>query len=245
MNLGNRNIGIFQKNNMFKGIIDFNIILKRKFGRLTVIAKVEKIDGVKYVYCKCDCNNEKILLMRQSSITSGNTKSCGCLAKENKAIIRKTHGMSKSPEYENWCGMHKRCYNKNNKDWENYGGKGIIVCQRFHLFKEFYNDMGNRPIGLNSIDRINNNLNYSCGKCEECLKNKLGMNIRWANDKIQSRNKSNNLLLTINNETKILQDWCIYFNIDIKNVSQRINKYGWNAEKALKTPIRNIKLKNL
>ena len=92
---------------------------------------------------------------------------------------RKTerHGMSRSPEYNSWAGMLKRCYNPNNPSYKNYGGRGIKVCDRWrHSFINFYSDMGGRPSGL-TLDRVDNDGNYEFSNC------------RWATDKEQNNNQ--------------------------------------------------------
>jgi len=79
------------------------------------------------------------------------------------------HGLRESPEYETWCGMKKRCYNKNEHQYNDYGGRGIRVCDEWlHDFLAFYEYIGKRPDGDYSIDKINNDGNYEPG------------NVRWA-----------------------------------------------------------------
>ena len=131
--------------------IDLN---KQKFGRLTVIKEAGR-DKHRFVLweCLCDCGNICIVTGRR--LRSGHTKSCGCL---NKERITK-HGMYKSDVYQSWKYMLYRCNNSKCANYKNYGGRGIKVCDRWHKFENFYEDMGERPIGL-SIDRINNNNGY-------------------------------------------------------------------------------------
>lgn len=74
------------------------------------------------------------------------------------------HGKSSTPIYQIWRGMKKRCFDKNNKDYKRYGGRGIVVCQRWLTFINFYDDMGERPSGY-QIDRRNNDGNYEPNNC--------------------------------------------------------------------------------
>jgi hypothetical protein len=118
-----------------------------------------------------------------SQLRNGHTRSCGCLGhewtKSGKANLK--HGQAKkgmiSPEHKIWQGIIKRCTNPNNHKWHRYGGRGIIVCNRWKIFENFLADMGERPKGL-SIDRINNDGNYEPGNC------------RWATAKIQANNQT-------------------------------------------------------
>lgn len=89
----------------------------------------------------------------------------------------KTHGMTGSPEYAAWKAMKYRCYDQNNIGYKYYGARGIIVCDRWLKFVNFYNDMGPRPSNWHSLDRIDNDGNYEPNNC------------RWATDKQQAYNK--------------------------------------------------------
>jgi hypothetical protein len=93
------------------------------------------------------------------------------------------------PEYRTWVNIRQRCFNPNTIGWPNYGGRGITVCQRWReSYADFRRDMGPRPSGM-SIDRIDNDGHYSCGKCEECHANGWPMNCRWATKSQQNQNR--------------------------------------------------------
>ena len=125
--------------------------------------------------CKCDCGN--YTFVRFDSLKS--TNSCGCLRIE-KGKEKKTHGMTSTTAYSVWQGMKKRCLNKNNPNYHNYGGRGISVSERWIKFENFLEDMGHPPKGM-QLDRIDNNLGYSKENC------------RWATPKENSNNKRNTL----------------------------------------------------
>jgi hypothetical protein len=94
-----------------------------------------------------------------------------------------------NPGHASWRHMKHRCLNPNSADWDDYGGRGITICPRWQdSFKAFQEDMGPRPEGT-SIDRIDGDGNYSCGKCDDCSANGWRANCRWATDSQQNRNR--------------------------------------------------------
>jgi hypothetical protein len=117
---------------------------------------------------KCVCGKEK--LVYSCHLASGKSISCSCIGKS-------THKMTNTPEYKSWHGAKMRCTSPSNDRYASYGGRGISMCDTWlNSFEQFFKDMGNRPTGT-SLDRINNDGNYSKENC------------RWATPKEQMRNR--------------------------------------------------------
>lgn len=125
-------------------------------------------------------------------------------------------------EYKAWEAMKDRCRNPNNSEYPNYGGRGIGVCAAWaESFAAFLADMGPRPSGKHSIDRIDSNADY------------FPLNCRWATTKQQARNKRTSHLLTLNGKTQTVADWCEEIGLKYNTVAERIRRYGWTVEQAL------------
>ena len=148
---------------MRKTIID---LTNQKFNRLTVLEYSGKNKcGTSLWLCRCDCGTEKVII--SSHLKNGNTASCGCLQKEIASESQTTHGRSYHPLYFVLDAMKQRCYNKNNKAYKNYGGRGITVCPEWRNEPEVFIDWAKAngyEIGL-QIDRINNDGNYEPNNC--------------------------------------------------------------------------------
>lgn len=133
---------------------------------------------------------------------------------------------TQSTEYNTWNKMISRCYDKNDERYKDWGGRGITVCDRWrYSFNNFLKDMGRKPKGKISIDRINNNGNYSPENC------------KWSDHYEQANNRRNNVKVTIDNITKTISEWCLVYDLKTSSVFDRINKRGWSPKEALIVPI--------
>ncbi|AXO39945.1 AP2 domain [Enterobacter hormaechei] len=145
-----------------------------KKNRLTFLEELPSQRKHKMGLFQCECGTKKAI--RLCSFKNGSVKSCGCLHRETVSKISRKHGMTGSREYHSWDSMMQRCNNINNKRYEDYGGRGIFVCDRWREFSAFYEDMGPRPKGT-TLDRIDN----SSGYCPE--------NCRWSTLSEQQSNQ--------------------------------------------------------
>ena len=194
-------------------------ILNHRFGRLLVIkfdSFSEKKKGPTRWLCKCDCGKE--IVVARNNLVTGDTQSCGCLQIDRT----RTHGMSTSDEYRIWRHIRTRCGNKNNPVYHHYGGRGIIVCERWlESFENFYRDMGKRPTVNHTIERINNNGNYEPGNC------------KWATMKEQCNNTRRNVIMEAFGEKKTFAQWCELYNQKYCTVKNRMVRSGLSLEQAL------------
>lgn len=142
----------------------FKNLTGEKFGRLTVL----RFDGVRnkrtFWLCRCECGTVKSII--GANLPNGTTASCGCWNLQAFRERTTKHGMCRSPEYEAWCGMIRRCEKSNRPEYRNYGGRGLAVCKRWrNSFEAFYADMGPRPNPSLSLERVDNDKGYNPSNC--------------------------------------------------------------------------------
>lgn len=202
-------------------------IIGKKFNRLKVLKFSHRRKKIAYFECICDCGNT--VTTRGSSLVNGHTKSCGCFSKDAKSRRFKKHGYSNTKEYKAWNAIIKRCTDSQNRAYENYGGRGIKVCKRWcDSFENFLEDMGKAPTPKHTIDRIDNDGDYTPDNC------------RWATMKQQMNNKRSNVNITWNGETKTATQWARKMNMPRSTFFNRLNN-GWSLEKIFNTPIKHKK----
>ena len=202
------------------------IVPGTKFERWTVLRPHGKIGNYYTVWCRCDCGTEKEV--RESGLTAGTTKSCGCT---NRSPL--THGMAgrlddrgtRVPEYRAWGNIVQRCTKPSNPQWKNYGGRGITICDRWReSFAAFMEDMGPKPSPDHTIDRIDNERGYEPGNCQ------------WATKKQQCRNRRDNHLLTYQGKTMSVAAWAEETGIRDQTLRGRL-RLGWSTKRTLATPV--------
>jgi len=147
----------------------------KRFGRLVVLHRTWNRKTSAFWQCQCDCGGKT--KTSGTDLRSGHSTSCGCLAIEKMNAATTTHGLSKTPIYKVWKEMRRRCNLQSHARFKNYGGRGIVVCERWNMsFETFLKDVGGDYKSNLQIDRINNNGNYEPG------------NTRWVDAKTNVRN---------------------------------------------------------
>ena len=177
-------------------------LIGRKFGRWTVVS-FHGVGKNRHLWwlCRCECGIEKAVISQ--TLRKGQSTSCGCYSIE-LLKNRKTHGHSSggkvTPEYESWRHAKRRCFNKKDKRYNDYGGRGITMYPEWadtNGFAKFYEYMGPKPGPEYSLDRWpdNDTGNYEPG------------NVRWGTDEEQRRNKRNNNWIEHEGRKMIMSDW--------------------------------------
>lgn len=200
----------------------------KRFGRLLVLEEAGKECQRRQFQWRCVCDCGKKLIADGCRLRSGTTTSCGCYMRYiNSKLMRIRgikHGMARHPVNKVWRQMLARCENPKDKAFKHYGGRGIRVCRRWHNFKHFMADMGERPSDK-QIERINNDGDYCPNNC------------RWATAKEQQRNRSNNRIIEWNNQRKPLVQWAEELGVNRCLLRNRLAA-NWTIEKAFTTPTR-------
>lgn len=207
----------------------FKDLTGQKFGRLTVIKHIGSDKQHQALWeCVCDCGNNHIATGH--GLLRGGVKSCGCLKNELSSERLKKHGASKTRIYRIWGAMKQRCYNRNHSHYDNYGRRGISVCDEWKAdFEAFYQwAIASGYKGNLTIDRIDNNGNYEPSNC------------RWISEFEQQQNRTNTHIVNYNGQKFTLSQLAREYKIK-PNVLERRIKSGWDIEKAIFEPVRKLK----
>lgn len=196
----------------------------KRFGRLVVLERCGRDAHHNILWrCRCDCG--VVRLVRASHLRMGQVQSCGCWKKDCMKCRRPSkneHGMSRSPTYGSWMAMRDRCTRRSHPAWARYGGRGIVVCERWNDFRAFLADMGKRPAGK-GLDRIDNDGDYEPGNC------------RWATSKENGRHRCTTRWLTLGGETHCLSEWSEKTGIMVTTIRERLRR-KWTVQDALTIP---------
>ncbi len=221
----------FQPKPTYRKFIDLE---GRTLGRWTVLGFMGTVLGHRFWCCKCSCGTVRRVSGSSLLHPKEPSTSCGCFRNEVFLSYRVKHGMAASPEYAIWTGIISRTTQSSIKQWHRYGGRGIIMCDRWrHDFPAFLASVGKRPTPKHSIERKDNDLGYTCGECEHCKLNIWPMNCRWATCKEQSRNTRRNRFVTFNGITATIPEWSERTGISPSTIYQRLFKLKWPIEEAL------------
>lgn len=187
-----------------------------RYGKLTVIEELPMERAMRKWRLICDCGNTVDALQKRFVYERG-LRSCGCSTPRQEH-----HGKSEYPEYTVWKQMKYRCLNPNATGYSKYGGRGITVCEQWRRsFERFLQDIGPRPSMKHTLDRIDNDKGYMPG------------NVRWVEQKIQQRNKSNNRIVEVDGECTTLAEAVEKRGLNYNTVFFRI-KRGKTPQEALR-----------
>src|SRR5258705_9690065 len=218
-------------------------IIGQTFGKLKVLSQAESriISGVPRIYYLCECECGKQIEILGSSLRAKASQSCGCGMPEatRQRFLRHGHAVKSkttSRTYNSWTHMKSRCQDVNHHQYKDWGGRGIVVCQGFQSFPNFFERMGERPPKM-TIDRINNEGNYSCGGCAQCKEKGWLFNCKWSTTGEQRRNARTTHWVTLNDFHGCFQDAAEHFGIPISAAASRY-RYGWTYEEIFLTPVR-------
>src|SRR3990167_7192715 len=207
-------------------MIDPNDLIGSRINYLVVIKYIGKPLRHHIYLCRCECGVEKRIL-RSKLVAVRPQESCGCInikrSTERLVKIAKRHGLSRSSIYARWSGMMSRCYQRQNKKYSGYGGRGIKVCRLWHDFDAFFKSMGHPPFSGATLDRIDVNWNYSPENC------------RWATQKVQQNNRRDTRILTVDGISRPVTEWARISGVSPKVLRQRIDRDRMSVRDAIWT----------
>lgn len=190
-----------------------------RVGLLTLQRRAGRKNGHQTWWCRCQCGGKR--RVDQGHLAQRKVDSCGCLNQQRRSAARRTHGMSKCPEYRIWGAMLQRCLNPKDRVYSSYGGRGITVCARWRRFENFIADMGKRPSPLHTLDRKNNDKGYSFQNC------------RWATRREQVLNTRRQQIISFQGKTFPLVDWACLLSVHPSTLRRRMYR-GLPVDQVLK-----------
>lgn len=194
------------------------------YGRLTVLEPAPTSRNYARWWCRCTCGTRKAI--PEPNLIGGRTISCGCLMRERNSARMRTHGLTQTRVYQAWLHMKQRCYYTGNRNYQNWGGRGIAVCDRWRdNFEAFLADVGERPSLQHSLDRIDPNGNYEPG------------NVCWRTHIEQRHNRRDVVLIEYQGRSQLLIGWARELHVQVGTLKQRL-RHGWSVERTMTTPVR-------
>lgn len=193
----------------------------RTIGDWYVVGEVPQKDGVRQRRWLCICSCGTIKVVQQSSLLHGGSNSCGHDRDRRLAEATRKHGRRRTPLYNRWAGMIRRCENPNVWCYPIYGGRGIRVADAWHDFAVFARDMGEPPFPDAQLERVDNNGHYEPS------------NVRWATRKEQARNTRQTRFITALGRTLPIQEWVEMYGVPSHKIRNRIDRLGWTPEEAI------------
>lgn len=206
------------------GVFVGQTCLGEKFGEWTVVkdglyALLDDGSRLSAVEAECSCGYKKAMLF--SRLKSGETTKC-------RSCANKTHGRSRTSEHRTWEAMIRRCYVPHCAQYKDYGGRGVIVCDRWNprkggSFANFYKDMGPRPSKDHHLDKdiFDGNLIYSPDTC------------KWVHRCENAKRKRNAVWVEWRGEKVRLAELADELGIPVKRLWQRVKTYGMSVEEAI------------
>src|SRR3990167_1575173 len=201
-------------------------MIGRRFGRLIVVKEAGRTKRRQRLW-KCRCRCGKMVVAATGTLNSGHTRSCGCLRKDRPNSLR--HGAStlaqrklsntKWRAYLSWRNMRYRCDDPLNKDYPDYGGRGVTYDQHWKNFENFLVDMGTRPMGR-TLERKDNDGSYS------------KLNCKWASRREQSRNRRKGRVIFFTGKRQSVSEWASELGIDANTIHMRLYR-KWPVERVL------------
>lgn len=184
----------------------------QRFERWTVIRGMTLPNGRAGCVCVCECGTRRVV--PRAALRAGASQSCGCRGREilkNRVFIHGHTGHGRrSRLYRIWANMKARCLRPNNKDYPHYGGRGIRICKRWLKFENFLADMGEPPTEKHSLDRINNDGNYTKKNC------------RWATMKEQRQNTRLTVFVEHEGRRQTVSQWADELGKDYGQVYRKL-----------------------
>lgn len=188
-----------------------------KHNKLTIVGYVvgTKNKNARFLV-ECECGTNKSIACRD--VVSSHSRSCGChkidaaIKNLEKIVPKRNQDRTDHPlSYSSWVSMLARVTDERHVFYKHYGGRGITIDPRWHDFKEFYKDMGDRPRKGMSLERIDNDKGYYKENC------------KWATTKEQSRNRRNSKPQTYKGETLFIQDWSERYNVPVRKLYKLVD----------------------